>query len=52
MFGDITTKHMKCDKYLGDWIHMDGLAASVEATINDIVGSTGAATLEIKAVNS
>ena len=50
MFGDIVTKPKKCDKYLGDWIHMDGLAASIEATINDRVGKTATATHEIKAV--
>ena len=52
MFRDIVTKYKKCDKYLGDCIHMDGLAASVEATIQDREGKTAAATHEIKAITN
>ena len=50
MFGDIETKYKEFDKYLGDMIHMDGLSASVEATIEDRVGKISAATHEIKAI--
>ena len=44
------TKSKESDKYLGDIIHRDGLAASVEATIRDRKGRITSATLEIKAV--
>jgi hypothetical protein len=50
MFGDIVTKCKVADKYLGDMIHQDGLAASVEATIEERVGRIIAASHEIKAV--
>ena len=50
MFGEIVTKSKESDKYLGDIIHRDGLAASVEATIRDRKGRITSATLEIKAV--
>ena len=50
MFGDIVTKLKMKDKYLGDIIHMDGLAASVEATVADRKGRIVAAMHEIKAV--
>ena len=33
MFGDIELKRAECATYLGDELHEDGLAASVEATI-------------------
>ena len=38
------------DKYLGDMIHQDGLAASIEATVEERVGRITAAGHEIKAV--
>jgi hypothetical protein len=38
------------DKYLGDMVHMDGLEASVEATIEDRVGKITASMHEIKAI--
>ena len=50
MFGDINVKCKVADKYLGDMIHQDGLAASVQATISDRMGRITAATHEIKAV--
>ena len=50
MFGDINVKCKVADKYLGDMIHLDGLSASVEATISDGIGRITAATHEIKAV--
>ena len=49
-FGDIVTRCKVADKYLGDMIHQDGLAASVEATVEERVGRITAATHEIKAV--
>ena len=33
MFGEIELKRAQCVTYLGDELHEDGLAASVEATI-------------------
>ena len=50
MFGDIATKCKVMDKYLGDMIHQDGLAASIEATVEERVGRITAAGHEIKAV--
>ena len=50
MFGNIVTKMKTMDKYLGDMIHMDGLAASVNATIEDRVGKVTAAMYEVKAI--
>ena len=38
------------DKYLGDMIHQDDLAASIEATVEERVGRIMAAGHEIKAV--
>ena len=50
MFGNIITKCKEKDKYLGDMLHADGLAASVEATVNDRAGKVKAAMYEVAAI--
>ena len=50
IFGNLVTGAKVMDKYLGDMIHTDGLAASVEATINDRAGKVQAAGFEVAAI--
>ena len=50
MFGDIETRCKEKDKYLGDMLHTDGLAASVEATVNERAGKIKAAIYEVAAI--
>ena len=38
MVGKFVTTEKEVDKYLGDLMHSDGLAASVEATVKDRTG--------------
>ena len=50
MFGNIHTKCKDVDKYLGDMIHTDGLAASVAATVKDRTGKVKAAMYKAAAI--
>ena len=50
MFGNIVTKSKMMDKYLGDVVHMEGLEASVNATIEDRIGKITASMHEVKAI--
>ena len=50
MIGNIHTKCKDVDKYLGDMIHTDGLAASVAATVKDRTGKVKAAMYEAAAI--
>ena len=49
-FGNFVTRSKVMDKYLGDMIHTDGLAASVAATIQDRAGKVKAAGFEVAAI--
>ena len=49
-FGSVVTKMKTQDKYLGDIIHSDGLAASVEATVKDRSGKLKGAIYEVAAI--
>ena len=46
MFNDFETKPKVMDKWLGEMFHMDGLGASVEATVNERMGKVKAAIRE------
>ena len=46
--GDFTTSNKIQDKWLGDILHHDGLAASTEATIKERTPRVKAAIFEIK----
>ena len=48
--GDFTTTRKIKDKWLGDWYHEDGLAASVKETILDRTPKVKAAMYEIKGI--
>ena len=50
MFGNIITKCREKDKYLWDMLHTYGLAASIEATVNDRAGKVKAAMYEVAAI--
>ena len=50
MFENIVTKCKVMDKYLGDILHMEGLEASVNACIEDIIGKITASMHEVKAI--
>ena len=50
MFGNIVTKSKMMDKYLWDVVHMEGLEASVNATIEDRIGKITASMHEVKAI--
>ena len=50
MFGNIVTQSKSMDKYLGDMIHMDGLSASINATIDDRAGKIKASMYEVAAI--
>ena len=50
MFGNIKTKLKVADKYLGDMVHTEGLAASVAATVSDRAGKVKAAMYEAAAI--
>ena len=50
MFGNIVTQSKTMDKYLGDMIHMDGLSASINATIDDRAGKIKASMYEVAAI--
>ena len=47
-FGDFNMKHEKVIKYLGMKLHEDGIAASVQATVEERSGKIRGATFEIK----
>ena len=47
MCGDVNIKVVKCDKWLGDYLHSDGLAESVTETIRQREGMVKGAALEI-----
>jgi hypothetical protein len=49
-FGDFTMGRRQKDKYLGQYLHEDGLAASVAATVADRAGRFKAATFEIRSI--
>ena len=46
MFNDFQTNQKVMDKWLGEVFHMDGLGASVEATVKDRQGKVKAAIQE------
>ena len=50
MFNDFETKPKVMDKWLGEMFHMDGLGASVEATVNERMGKVKAAIREVVSV--
>ena len=50
MFNDFETKPKVMDKWLGEMFHMDGLGASVEATVNERMGRVKAAIREVVSV--
>ena len=52
MLGDIVLKNVKSQKYLGDILHEDGLAASVAATVRDREGRIKGSIYELRAVCS
>ena len=47
MCGEVMIKMVECDKWLGDYLHSDGLAASVMMTIKQREGKVKGAALEI-----
>ena len=49
-FGQFTIKRKDKDKYLGQILHEDGLAASVAATVSDRVGKLKGAIFEVRSV--
>ena len=48
--GDVTVKVTECDKWLGDYLHCGGLAASVTETLRKRDGKVRGAALEIAAI--
>ena len=48
--GKVTVKMTECDKWLGDYLHCGGLAASVAETIRKRDGKVRGAGLEISAI--
>ena len=49
-FGNLDTKEVKQERWLGDIFHNEGLSKSVEATVSERTGRTKAAIMECRAI--